>query len=233
MHSARWREGVRLEGKRVVVFGNGASASQIVPAILAKTKHLTQVIRSKHWVYPPIDKLIPDWIKVSLSSVPGLATAQRFMLFLVADAHWKGFILNEAGARYRAKAREAVEGYMRRTAPEKYHDMLIPDFEVGCKRRVFDSGYLESLHAENFTLTNEGVAEILPKGVRMRSGKVVEADVIVLATGFSTNRYLNGVEVIGRGGITLEKHWEAFGGPEAYHCTALSGFPNMFLILGK
>ncbi len=56
---------------------------------------------------------------------------------------------------------------------------------------------------------------------------------IVLASGFQTNEILDGVEIVGRGGETLQQHCEAFGGPEAYNCAALSGFPNFFLLLGK
>ena len=76
------------------------------------------------------------------------------------------------------------------------------------------------------------MAEILPNGIRMESGEVIEADVIILANGFDTNQYLGGVELIGEDGVTLQEHWESFGGPGAYNCTALSGFPNMFFLLG-
>lgn len=41
---------------------------------------------------------------------------------------------------------------MKSTAPAKYHDILIPDFDVGCKRRIFDGGYLESLHNDKLHL---------------------------------------------------------------------------------
>ncbi|KAH6623283.1 hypothetical protein F5144DRAFT_357270 [Chaetomium tenue] len=231
-HSARWKDGVDLKGKRVVVFGNGCTAAQIVPAIVGQTRHLTQVVRSKHWVYPPIDRRMPKAARVMLGLVPGLATVQRFLVYALAEVDWKGFKLTEAGARFRKNKRREVEKYMRETAPEKYHDILIPDFEIGCKRRIFDTNYLEALHAENLTLTNEGVAEILPNGIRMQSGEVIEADVIIMANGFATGQYLKGVEVVGRGGETLEEHWESFGGPEAYNCTAVSGFPNMFFLLG-
>ncbi|KAL2138869.1 hypothetical protein VTI28DRAFT_6089 [Corynascus sepedonium] len=231
-HSARWRPDVDLEGKRVVLFGNGCTAAQIVPAIVGKTKHLTQVVRSKHWVYPPIDKKMPEAAKALLRAVPGLATLQRFLIYILAEESWKGFKLTEDAARFRQKMRKKVEEYMRKTAPEKYHDILIPDFEVGCKRRIFDTNYLDSLHAENLTLTDERVAEILPEGVRMQSGEVIEADVIVMANGFATNQYLGGVEIVGRGGETLHEHWESFGGPEAYNCAAVSGFPNLFFLLG-
>jgi cation diffusion facilitator CzcD-associated flavoprotein CzcO len=232
-HSARWREDVDLKGKRVVVFGNGCTGAQIVPAIVGQTKHLTQVVRSKHWVYPPIDKRMPKAARVLLGLVPGLAFAQRFLIYAIAEVDWKGFKLTEAGAKFRKNKRKVVERYMREMAPEKYHDILIPDFEIGCKRRIFDTNYLKALHAENLTLTNEGVAEILPNGIRMQSGEVIEADIIIMANGFATNQYLGGVEVIGRGGETLEEHWKSFGGPRAYNCTAVSGFPNMFFLLGK
>lgn len=232
-HSARWREDVDLKGKKVVLFGNGCTAAQIVPTIVKDTKHLTQVVRSKHWVYPPIDGRIPGFAKTILRTVPGLTAIMRSIVYYLAEVDFKGFRLTKGAARFREKRRRQVERYMRRTAPEKYHDILIPEFEVGCKRRIFDSGYLESLHAENMTLTNEKVVEVLPEGVRMENGKVVEADVLILANGFVTNEYLGGVEIVGRGGETLNQHWESFGGPEAYNCTALSGFPNFFLVLGQ
>ena len=233
VHSARWREGLELDGKRVVVFGNGCTAAQIVPAIVGRVERLTQVVRSRHWVYPPIDKRMPAWGRKLLGCVPGLAQAQRLLIYLMAEVDYKGFKMTPEGARFRAKKRKEVEAYMRATAPEKYHDLLIPDFEIGCKRRIFDSGYLDSLHAENLRLTDERVAEILPNGLRMESGEVVEADVIIMANGFSTNNFLGGVKLVGKDGMTVEQHWESFGGPEAYNCTALSGFPNMFFLLGE
>ncbi|KAL2130420.1 hypothetical protein VTI74DRAFT_6509 [Chaetomium olivicolor] len=232
MHSARWQPEVQLEGKRVVAFGNGCTAAQIVPSIVCKTKHLTQIVRSKHWVYPSIDGRMPEFAKALLRSIPGLTQLQRFLVYYLAEVDFKGFKLTKSAADFRAKRRRKVEEYMRKTAPAKYHDLLIPDFEVGCKRRIFDSHYLESLHAENLTLTNEKVAEILPNGLLMQSGEVVEADVIILANGFVTNQYLGGVELIGRNGETLQNHWKSFGGPEAYNCTSLNNFPNMFFLLG-
>jgi cation diffusion facilitator CzcD-associated flavoprotein CzcO len=231
-HSARWRGDVDLEGKRVVVFGNGCTAAQIVPSIVGRVRHLTQVVRSKHWVYPPVDRKVPEWARALLGSVPGLTWLNRAVVYLMAEVDFTGFGMSWSAARFRQMRKRQVEQYMREMAPEKYHDILIPDFEVGCKRRIFDSGYLESLHAEDFNLTDDKAVEILPNGVRMQSGEVIEADVIILANGFTTNEYLGGVEVVGRGGETIKQHWESFGGPEAYNCTALSGFPNFFLVMG-
>ncbi|KAJ5414507.1 flavo-protein [Penicillium cosmopolitanum] len=170
-HSARWDHNVDLDGKNVIVIGNGCTAAQIVPAIV-----------------------------------------------------------NQAAAELRLKRRQKVEKYMRETAPAKYHDTLIPDFDVGCKRRIFNGGYLESLHNEKLFLEETKITEITPDGIRT-TDKFYPADVIVLATGFQTNKFLPYTEIHGLEG-TISDHWARYDGPGAYNCSAMSGFPNFFLLLG-
>ncbi|EEU35851.1 uncharacterized protein NECHADRAFT_91586 [Fusarium vanettenii 77-13-4] len=229
-HSSKWRHDVELEDKNVVVFGNGCTAAQIVPSIVGKTKHLTQLIRSKHWILPPIDGAQTDAMRNIFKYIPGTMTLQRFLVFLTAENELRGFPMTKSAAKFRQNRRKQAEQYMRRTAPEKYHGMLIPDFEVGCKRRIFDSGYLEALNSKNFTLTNTPAMEIVANGVQTEDG-FVEADVIVMANGYITNKFLGGIEVVGRNG-TLDEHWDSFGGAEAYNCSSMSGFPNFFILLG-
>lgn len=54
VHTARWRPDVDLQNKKVVVFGNGCSATQVIPAIIDQTESITQVARSKHWYVPAL-----------------------------------------------------------------------------------------------------------------------------------------------------------------------------------
>ncbi|KAJ4201499.1 hypothetical protein NW767_006587 [Fusarium falciforme] len=230
-HSSKWRHDVELEGKNVVVFGNGCTAAQIVPSIVGKTKHLTQVIRAKHWILPPIDGVQTDAMRKMFKYIPGSMALQRFLVFLAAENELRGFPMTKSAAKFRQNRRKQAEQYMRHTAPAKYHDMLIPDFEVGCKRRIFDSGYLEALHSKNLTLTNTPAVEIVANGVKTEDG-FIEADVIVMANGYITNKFLGGIEVFGKNG-TLNEHWDSFGGAEAYNCSSMSGFPNFFILLGK
>ncbi|KAJ8122672.1 hypothetical protein ONZ43_g1187 [Nemania bipapillata] len=230
-HSARWRADVDLSGKKVVVIGNGCTAAQIVPNIVKKTAHTTQIVRSRHWVMPPIDMPIPPWARYLLRWIPCAMQLFRFAVFLIAESELRGLPMTKAAARYRQQRRVVSETYMRKTAPEKYHDILIPDFEVGCKRRIFDSGYLDSLHEENLTLTNSSALEIVPEGIRTKEG-IIPADVIVLANGFVTNHFLDQMDIRGRAGKTVSKHWGEMGGPTAYNSSVLSGFPNFFILLG-
>ncbi|KAJ9266930.1 hypothetical protein DTO195F2_865 [Paecilomyces variotii] len=229
-HSARWDHSVNLEGKNVVVVGNGCTATQIVPSIVKKTKSLTQIVRSKHWVFPAHNFHYPKIVSWILRYVPFAMRLHRFHVFLVAENGWRLFPMTKSAARFREKTQRTIENYMRKTAPEKYHDILIPDFDVGCKRRIFDCGYLKSLHDDNLLLTDARITEIVPEGVKTTDG-IIPADVIVLATGFQTNKFTSYMAVHGREG-TIEDHWARYDGPEAYNCSTLSGFPNFFILLG-
>ncbi|KAB8225911.1 hypothetical protein BDV33DRAFT_163464 [Aspergillus novoparasiticus] len=230
IHSARWDHSVSLEGKRVVVVGNGCTAAQIVPAIVKRTKHLTQIIRSQHWIFPATNFTYPKILKWIFEYIPLALKLHRLHIFLLAENGFRLFPMTDRAARLRQKRRIEVEKYMKETAPAKYHDILIPDFEIGCKRRIFDDGYLKSLHSENLSLTTAKILEIVPEGVRTSDG-IVAADVIVLATGFKTNQFTPFMEIVGRNG-SLDDHWKRYDGPEAYNCSAMSGFPNFFLLFG-
>ena len=230
VHSARWDPNLDITNKRVIVIGNGCTGNQLVPSIVGQTKHLTHLVRSKHWVMPPMDAAVPGWARTLLKT-PGAMTLHRLAVFLGAENSYRGFPMTARAQRFRNRQRASAERYMRSAAPAKWHDKVVPDFEVGCKRRIFDSGYLDSLHRDNMTLTDETPLEVVPNGIRTASG-VIEADVIILANGFQTNTFLGGIDVIGRRGVTMEEHWSSSGGPGAYNCTSMSGFPNFFCLLG-
>jgi cation diffusion facilitator CzcD-associated flavoprotein CzcO len=40
------------------------------------------------------------------------------------------------------------------------------------------------------------------------------------------------MDVVGRRGENVDQHWSQYGGPSAYNCSVLNGFPNFFMLLG-
>ena len=79
-------------------------------------------------------------------------------------------------------------------------------------------------------LITEPIARVTRDGVMTADGRLVEVDTVVCATGFETSSYLAGIEVIGRDGQSLHQRWGA--DPTAYLGTAVSGFPNFFMLYG-
>lgn len=70
----------------------------------------------------------------------------RFHLFLIIENDFRLFPMTNAAASFREKRRKSVEKYMRDTAPSKYHDLVIPDFDIGCKVSNPMASYLPYQH---------------------------------------------------------------------------------------
>lgn len=130
----------------------------------------------------------------------------RARLYWTKERDFGGFNV-KTGAKTRAAwAKDAAE-YIKKNSPAKYRDFLVPNSEIGCKRRVNDTGYLACLHQDNVELIySDPVSEIFEDGVRTRSGRLVNADAIVLATGFETQKVLFPMDVRGEKGIHLNDH---------------------------
>jgi len=220
-----------------------------VPAIASEVGNLTQVVRSAQWILPPI------WIRYSpttrwaFSHIPLIQRLLRLFIFLYTEFTFLGFFMTAFGSKLRHAFEERSRAYVRKEAPKEYQDILIPRFEIGCKvccsslrlistdspiqRRIFDTGYVQSLHRPNVHLVRSDILSVNPREIVTSHG-TFPADVVVLATGFTGNREYLPFTVIGRGGQSLRQHWaeDQLGGPGAYNCTACAGFPNFFFLLG-
>lgn len=234
-HSARWDSSVDLTGKNVVVLGNGCSATQIVPSIARRVKSVTQIVRAKHWYAPtPEDPARFPLVRWLEQNVPGFTRFERALFAVLIDVH---FIQawNKEGRAARQRFADTSLKYIKTVAPERYHPLLIPtqdELQVACKRRIFDDAYLPSLNRDNVELTNDPAVRIGKDTVTLRSGRVLPADVIVLASGFKTADTNVQMSVVGRNGKELNQLWAKQGAPQAYRSTMVHDFPNLFLIWG-
>lgn len=104
---------------------SSGTAAQIVPAIVDCTEYLTQIVRSKHWIFPAVDFTYPSILQWIFRWVPFAMKLHRFHIFLLAENKFRLFPMTKAAAKLREKRRQRVVKYMRETAPAKYHPTLI------------------------------------------------------------------------------------------------------------
>lgn len=232
-HSAKWDHRASVDQKRVVILGNGCSSVQIIGAIAPKVASLTQIVRTRHWISPLFKDIFGPFAALQ-RYVPGWTRVERLAVALFLESHFL-----QADRRYgegsRRRYMEVCQRYIRKCAPPEYHDILLPDptqIEVACKRRIFDAGYIPALCRKNIELTTDQAVQITRDSVVLASGREIKADVIVLATGFKTDKYILQMDIIGSDGRSLEEYWAERGVPQAYRSTLVSGFPNLFLIWG-
>lgn len=232
-HSATWNHDVSLKNKDVVVIGNGCSATQIIPVILPEVKSLAQFVRSTHWYFPRPNWQYSDRFKWVMRYVPGANSLHRYLWATYMEFRFHVFKTDsKIGKILRDSAAKIGRDHVIATAPAKYHEMLIPSFQVGAKRRVFDTDYLPTLHDPKMTLTNDPLVQIKEKTVLTKSGKEYPAEIIVLANGFQVHERLMPLIIKGKSGEEIRTRWKRQGGVRAYMGNMVADFPNMFMIVG-
>jgi cation diffusion facilitator CzcD-associated flavoprotein CzcO len=169
-------------------------------------KKITQFSRQAQYLSERQNPYYSPTFKAIMRYVPLAMRLYRAHIYWQMERDYSGFEI-EAGRSIREDLKKENEAYVRRVAPSKYWDALIPKIEIGCKRKVLDTDYLASLHKENVELVpDDPVEEIIEDGVRTRSGKYVHADAIVLAIGFATQQMLFPMEIVGRKGLSLNNY---------------------------
>ncbi|KAF7545996.1 hypothetical protein G7Z17_g8736 [Cylindrodendrum hubeiense] len=231
-HTARWDHSVSWKGKRVAVIGNGCSAAQVVPALSKDAAFVKQYARSGQWFHDRPNHDYSEFDKFLFRWVPLWQRWLRLKIFLIADEETTTYFPTPAGVKLRTAVEEESKRYIRSKVPEKYAKSLIPTFPLGCKRRIFDPGYLDSLNRSNVDFLAEGIKEITETGIISTSGIEDDFDIIVLATGFQVAQFLTPMDIIGSTGVSLEDQWKECRGAQAYLGTHVHNFPNLAILFG-
>lgn len=135
-----------------------------------------------------------------------------------------------AGSELQQGAVEAFRAVMKKRLANKPEiaELLTPSFAVGCRRLTPEPGYLEVLTEDNVEFVSTRIRSIMPRGVELESGRIVELDALVCATGFNAAGPPPFV-VMGKNGASLEERYKSY--PETYLSIAVDGFPNYFMML--
>ncbi|KAJ5353590.1 hypothetical protein N7541_006154 [Penicillium brevicompactum] len=254
MHTARWNDQIDLRDRDVIMLGSGCSAAQVLPEIAkpeAGVRSITQLMRTPPWVQPDVipPKYLPayeKWSPILMTRVPGLSSVMRTGLFwMMEKTYFQLFAESAWSRRARPKSEKAFLDHMRALAPKKYHEILTPNYSLGCKRRIIDGTWYRALNAPNVELTTQPLTRVHANSVTIGPGshyppgkdeesvaRDLPADVIIMANGFETNQWLHPLKVIGRAGKDLEEVWRERGGAQAYQGIAMDSFPNFFMIFG-
>jgi len=228
-HTARWDHSAPLAGKRVAVIGTGASAIQVVPSIVDQVGHLTLFQRTPPWILPKPDFRFRDRDQARLESLPFLQRALRNGIYWALESSALGFtgLWPRFQLRTQKRARAHLEAQIKDPV---LRAKLTPNYRIGCKRILLSNDYYPALERPNASVVTDGIAEIREHAIVTRDGREHEVDAIVFATGFQAATDMAPYEIRGRYGQTLRDVWQ--DGAEAYLGTAISGFPNLFLIVG-
>lgn len=223
VHPQQWPEELDYAGKRVVVIGSGATAVTLVPAMAEQAAHVTMLQRSPTYIVArPARDAIADWLREHLP--------ERLAHSLV---RWKNVLVNMyfyTLMRTRpALARRNLISLVRKELGPGYDvdTHFTPRYNPWDQRLclVPDGDLFSAIKSGKASVVTDQIDTFTPKGIRLRSGQELAADIIVTATGL-VMRLMSGVQLVVDGQqVELSRTMN-------YKGAMLSNIPNFAAAIG-
>ena len=224
VHPQHWPEDLDYAGKKVVVIGSGATAITLIPALVnSGAGHVTMLQRSPSYIgsLPDVDPIAEQVNKVLPEKAAHVVN------------RWKAIAF--ATAQYQLARK--FPNYMRKTLLTMAQRRLPAGYDVekhfGPRYNPWDERLCLAPNGDLFKTIRKGNADVVtdtidtfvPEGIKLSSGQVLEADIIVTATGLNL-RLFGGAEIRRNGEpVDLTKSM-------SYKGMMLSGMPNMAFTIG-
>jgi cation diffusion facilitator CzcD-associated flavoprotein CzcO len=223
VHPQFWPEDLDWSGKRVVVIGSGATAVTLVPEMAKRAAHVTMLQRSPSYVVsrPSVDgiaerlkRLLPATLAYRLTRLKNVALTMFFF---------------NLARRRPAKVKEKLVALVR--------DELGPDFDVETHftprynpwdQRVClvpDGDLFAAIREGRVSVETGAIERFEPEGIRLASGEILPADVIVTATGLN-------IALMGGAELSVDGRVQDLSQALTYKAIMFSGVPNLAFIFG-
>jgi monooxygenase len=225
VHSLTWPEDLDYAGKKVVIIGSGATAATLVPAMAQNgAAHVTMVQRSPtYYIASPKANELADTLRSV--DTPAEWTHEIVRRFILKQ----GREMRERRAAAPEKMRLWFIDQARQALPEGYDvdTHFTPRYPLGRQRicRIPDGDFFTAIREGKASVVTDTIAEFTEHGVRLSSGEVLEADIVVTATGFH-------LSVMGGIPFSVDGQPVDWASTVTYHGIMFTGVPNLAYIFG-
>lgn len=191
VHPQNWPEDIDYKGKRVVVIGSGATAVTLIPEMAKDAAHVTMLQRSPTYV-------------VSRPAEDALAnTLRRWLPAKLAYGliRWKNVLFGMYFFRMARKKPAQVKEYLLKMVREQLSDDLVkkhftPTYNPWDQRLclVPNGDLFDAIKSGAADVVTDHIETFTEKGIKLKSGKELDADLIVTATGLNLE-VLSGLKI--------------------------------------
>jgi cation diffusion facilitator CzcD-associated flavoprotein CzcO len=224
VHPQEWPQDLDYTGKKIVVIGSGATAATLIPAIADKCAHVTMLQRS------------PTFFRTGRNAIEIADELRRLQI----DESWIHEIV-----RKKILYEQSVFTSRSFSEPDKVKQELLsavraylgPDYDVQThftpryrpwrQRIAFvpDGDLFAAIRDGKASVVTDEIDRFAERGIRLKSGKLLEADIIVTATGFNLN-------VLGDISFSIDGEPLVFSDTVTYRGMMFTGVPNMAWVFG-
>ena len=223
VHPQTWPEDLDYKGKRVIVIGSGATAATLIPAIAGEAAHVTMLQRSPTWFIPGRNaNELADTLRQLQVDENWIHEIVRRQILFNQDAFTKRAM--EDTETVKKELLGAVGMFL---PPDQVEKHFTPSYRPWRQRIAFvpEGDIFQGIASGKASVVTDEIEAFTEKGIRLKSGDELEADIIVTATGFNLN-------VLG------DIAFEVDGAPLDFHKTVtyrgmmFTGVPNMVWVFG-
>ncbi len=222
VHPQKWDATLDYQDKKVVVIGSGAAAVTLVPELAKKAKSVAMLQRSptyimnlpsKDVVANALKKVLPGKMAFALSRWKNISVSLGFYF---ASRKWPRAIS------------KLIQNDVRKALGPQY-DMkhFSPKYKPWDQRLcvIPDSDLFDSITKGKVTMVTDAIEKFTENGLRLASGKLLDADIIVTATGLKIQLF---------GGIALKVNDQVIdsGDMHCYRGVLLNDIPNFAVAVG-
>jgi len=224
VHPQSWPEDLNYKGKNVLVIGSGATAATLIPAMAAECGHIMMLQRS------------PTWFRSGRNAIELVEQLRQLQI----DETW----IHEI-ARRRILLDQTL--FTKRTfeEPEKVRKELLdsaraqlgPDYDIEThfspryrpwqQRLAFipDGDLFQAIRSGKASVVTDEIERFTETGVLLKSGKRLQADIIVTATGFN-------LCALGDIDFAIDDRTLNFADTITWRGMMFTGVPNMAWVFG-
>ena len=223
VHPQNWTDDIDYADKRVVVIGSGATAVTLVPAMAQRAAHVTMLQRSPSYV-------------VSLPGRDPLASALRRFLparIVYPIVRWKNVLMTMLVFQLSRRRPQLMKRLIRKGLEQRLpagYDIdthFTPRYNPWDQRMclVPDGDLFKALSTGRASVVTDQIDTFTEKGIALKSGAELEADLVVTATGLN---------LVPLGGMDIIVDGQEVALPETmtYKGMMLSGVPNLAFAVG-
>ena len=223
VHPQTWPTDLDYSGKKIVVIGSGATAATLIPSLAGDAAHVTMLQRSPTYFVPGrnANDLADTLRQLQVDEAWIHEIVRRQILFDGATFARRAF---EEPDTVRQELLAGVRAFLPEDQVEKH---FLPNYRPWRQRVAFipDGDLFQGIASGKASVVTNEIDRFVEGGILLKSGEVLEADIIVTATGFNLN-------VLGDIDFAIDGQPLNFGETVTYRGMMFTGVPNMVWVFG-
>ncbi len=223
VHPQFWPDDLDVTDRRVVVIGSGATAVTLVPALAERAGHVTMLQRTATWISPVprrdavaerLRRVLPRPLAHRAIRAKNIALTTGFYQFCRRRPQTARRLLTGLASKIIGDAQLVADHFTPAYDPWDQRLCAIPGADL-----------FKAVRQGTADVVTDRIETFVPEGIRLASGRVLPADVVVTATGLRLRAL---------GGLALQVDGEPVDLSRRFmwRGTMISGVPNLAVCLG-